>query len=146
MTNISMIKRNITNTATLIAGATLLAGVGVSPLNAGPTTDQRQIWTATFKAGIEGTGDASYDQNGVRADWSAQPGRRTALPGDTEIWNNNGGECPDLIPVITEDGHHVTLKEWLSANGVAHAMCMPGGTEFQFKFNQIGRASCRERG
>jgi hypothetical protein len=31
----------------------------------------------------------------------------------------------------------VTLKEWLSANGVAQAMCVPGGTAFQFKFNHL---------
>src|SRR5437867_1878457 len=75
--------------------------------------------------------DPAYDQSGNLAN-----GDRP-LPGDTLIYEDNAGLCDHRYPITAPDGHQLTLAEWQTVRGEAHARCVTGGTLMRLKLRGL---------
>src|SRR2546425_13272907 len=75
--------------------------------------------------------DPAYDQSGNLA--NGEP----PLPGDTLIYEDNVGFCGHHYPITAPDGHQLTLAEWQTARGEAHAQCVAGGTQVRVKLKGL---------
>jgi hypothetical protein len=75
--------------------------------------------------------DPAYDSHGNLANGSPP------LPGNTLIYEDNAGFCGHRYPVTAPDGHQLTLAEWQSARGEAHAQCVQGGTLVRLKLSGL---------
>ena len=75
--------------------------------------------------------DPAYDSHGNLANGNPP------LPGDTMIYEDNVGLCNHRYPITAPGGRQLTLAEWQSARGEAHAQCVPGGTLVRVKLRGL---------